>query len=62
MDGQVARKMTAESDLKKYAKLNGYSVQSYSRSSFIKHLSMKFKISEFELNNAVRKNKIRIYI
>lgn len=55
-------KYTAKSDLKKYTKLNGYSAEAYSAYSFKKHLSMKFKLSEFELNRAVRMNKIRIYV
>lgn len=58
----VPTKMTVKSDLKKYAKLNEYSANSYSKSSFIKHLSAKFNLSEFELNKAVNTGKLRIYI
>jgi len=54
--------MTAKSDLKKYAKLNGYQANARTKSSFIKHLSAKFNISEFELHRAVRNNKVRIYL
>jgi hypothetical protein len=60
--GKQVFKMTAKSDLKKYAKLNGYSAEAWSTTSFIKHLSMRFKISEFELKQAIYKNKIRIHI
>lgn len=56
------RIMTAESSLKKYAKLNGYQAKAYSKASFIKHLSARFNISEFELNRAVKLNKVRICI
>lgn len=54
--------MTAKSDLKKYAKLNGYQANARTKVSFIKHLSAKFNISEFELNRAVKLNKVRIHI
>ena len=60
--GKQVFQMTAKSDLKKYAKLNGYTAESWSTISFIKHLSKKFPFSEFELRQAVYKNKIRIYI
>ena len=56
------RLMRVESDLKKYKALDGYYAKSYTRSSLIKHLSLKFKISEFELHKAVNSNKIRIYV
>lgn len=54
--------MTAKSNLKKYAKLNGYSANSNSKSSFIKHLSAKFNIPEYMLRSAVNCNKVRIEI
>lgn len=54
--------MRVESNLKKYAKLNGYTAMVTSRASFIKHLSMKFNFSEFELIKATRNNKLRFYI
>ena len=60
--GKQVFQMTARSDLKKYAKLNGYTAEAWSTTSFIKHLSMKFSISEFELRQAVYNNKIRIHI
>lgn len=55
-------KMTAESSLKKYSKLHNYSANAYTKISFIKHLAAKFSISEYELKEAVRKNKVRIYV
>ena len=55
-------KMTARSELKKYAKLNGYTAEAATTGSFIKHLSLKFAISEYELRLACRKNKIRIHV
>jgi len=55
-------KMTARSDLKKYAKLNGYTVEAVSTGSFLKHISLRFKISEFVLKKAAASNKIRIYV
>ncbi len=54
--------MTVESSLKKFAELNGYTAQAWSKSSFIKHLAYKFELSEFELNKAIRQNKIRIIV
>ena len=54
--------MIAYSDLKKYAKLNGYKANSTSVNCFKKHLSMRFNISEFEINKACAKNKIRIFV
>lgn len=54
-------RMKAESDLKKYAKLNGYEADSYSTTGFMKHLALRFKISEYEIKTAVYHNKIRIY-
>jgi hypothetical protein len=54
--------LTARSDLKKYAKLNEYTASSNGIASFKKHLSMRFNISEFEINKACAKNKIRIFI
>jgi len=54
--------MTAKSNLKKYAKLNGYSANSHSKGSFIKHLSAKFNIPEYTLRSAVNCNKVRIEI
>jgi hypothetical protein len=53
-------KMTARSKLKKYAHLHRYSCYAYSTGSFLKHLAMKFKFSEFELNRAHQQNKITI--
>lgn len=53
--------MVVHSDLKKYKDLEGYMVMAQSVGSLIKHLSLKFKISEFELHKAVNSNKIRIY-
>jgi len=53
-------KMTAKSDLKKYAKLNNYSAIAESVASFRFHLCMRFKISMFELKKACAKNKIII--
>jgi hypothetical protein len=53
-------KMTAKSDLKKYAKLNGYSANATSIGSFKYHLCAKFSISQAELVKACAKNKIII--
>jgi len=53
--------LIAYSDLKKYAKLNGYKATTNNVPSFKKHLSMKFNISEFEINRACAKNKIRLF-
>jgi hypothetical protein len=55
-------KMTTQSSLKKYSKLDGYSANASSVGGFKKHLSLKFKISEFELHKAINSNKIRIYV
>ncbi len=52
-------RLTVYSELKKYEKMNGYSCNSYSPSAMIKHLSLKFKFSEYELHKAHTKNKIR---
>lgn len=54
--------MKAKSNLKKYDKLNNYKAMAFSPSSFIKHMSAKFNITEAELRNAVKLNKIRIYV
>ncbi len=51
-----------ESDLKKYAQLNGYKAKAWSVTSFKRHLSLRFEISPYELSRAVYTNKIRIYI
>lgn len=53
-------RLTAVSTLKKYSKLNGYSALSYSPTSFLKHLAIKFKFSEFEIRKAHRLGKIRL--
>ena len=55
-------KMMAKSSLKKYAKLNGYTAEAFSMASFKKHLCMRFEISEFEMNKAMAKNKILIFV
>ena len=47
------------STLKKYEKLNGYEATCWSAKSLIKHLAHKFPFSEYELNQAHKKNKIR---
>ena len=52
----------AQSDLKKYAKLNNYTAKAFSKYSFMSHLRLKFELSEFEIQQAVRLGKIRIYV
>lgn len=50
----------ARSSLKKFNKINGYQADSTSQFAFVRHLHFKFKFSEFELNQAIRENKIRV--
>lgn len=55
-------KMIVHSALKKYKDIEGYIAMAHSVNSLVKHLSMKFKISEFELHKAIKSNKILIFM
>jgi hypothetical protein len=55
-------RMIAKSTLKKYKKLNNYAAIAHSSYSFKRHLSIKFQISQFELDRAIRTNKIIIVV
>jgi hypothetical protein len=50
--------LQVKTNLKKYAKMEGYVANTYSPYAMLKHLCFKFNISEYEIKKAHKSGKV----
>lgn len=51
----------AESDLKKYSKVNAYTFESQSEFHAWRHLGRRLRLSDYEIDTIKKQRKIRIF-